>query len=1786
MGTTVDSIKVGDLVVLATPDGRLYRMRPSANGRETLFSSDDAPHADSSYPPEAMLVVLQSDCKRYFGFRSVAAEGKIMQAGKDLKMRAGNYNFKTWEHWQVEPSQVSRSVQASPAKAASGAAAAPPPTPLFSLTNRQFPLVRLNMRIERAVALPESSAKRLALMEFAGASAFDAQPEFPATPGGGTGGGKGEQEEEVKGVVAAESGDAIARALAEDDAVRAKEELAALREENRLLMERAVEAEKAAESAKFSADVAMKLAQECAEGRASGLVGGEATAASGAGAATADAASSEMKTASADLPGLGGMGGKVFERKLAKKFPASYVPGVGESEEPSGRMGSGMWADLVETETRLSAEAEAAAQKMAEEQLAALRAELEGKIDALQRELEEERVRADARVAAAMGAASGPAGMKLRKAAAAAAAGNGVSGEGQGTSALVSASSWGEGGGEWVGGEGEGTAAVTAAESLQGAREKQEEERRKEDETKKARIAELEEEVGRLSGEAVALREEAERLKGEEKKLIEEGERLRAEEKKLRGEEKKLKEEGEKLRGELAALTSREVEWKKAESKWKQVEEEGKKSQQQAAAVEEQLQRVQADLDAARQEKAALTTREVEWKKAESKWKQVEEEGKKSQQQAAAVEEQLQRVQADLDAARQEKAAAESKWAEEASEKDKAASKDAESSRRRIAGLEEEVARLQAEAEALKRRAEEMEQRELRWREEEQQRLHEAQKGSEAEERVKALECRRQELESQCVRQGHELAEVQARAAQLAEALEQQRMHAMESESRAEAAARSLEEAEGKAALAQQQVEGLSAQVAGRGGGGGTAGGVAGGTEGTAGAAGEGKRGAGGSASIAAAAAAAGGGKGKSAREVALEGQLAALRARGDESRRLRVKLNEAEARLQDAQSKHKQQLSAKEQLLASVQKELTGAKAQLATAEQEAAKIHALEAELARLRSLNSSLQKDLKQLRASASKQSQPAPGAAEAAPGKADTEDGDKGSAGEPAGVTAAGDAGEEQKRAKSGRRKSATKALPSSNGASAAADIAAATAAADAVTAAAEATAAATGTLSENAAAAAAAAPAPPSKPEVTVPSDQKQGVENGVLPSPSPAVAASVTTPTASSAAGRNGRLTKRGGALRRSSSVDAGKQGKKGQGAGSLARKGISGVDADAIAQIEAMIMDDSVTAKEMAGQLNSQRLTGLSSALINALPLPASLKREERTAQLVKLIAAFLMLVVMVLLALDAMDSLTAPLLHKPLENAVAEPVGDRVATANGAAMNGASDGEDHLDDVVVLRRSTGNLAGLGAASGGKGGKGGVGGGRAEEAAMLSGGHGGGGGGLWSAVFNLATTSVGAGIMALPATVKVLGLPLGLLLIALMGALTHSAVLIIVRLAAATNSPSYGHLMGTRFGERGRVLCEVMVMLQALGSLIVYLIISADVLSGTSEAGGMVHHVGLLEELAGGPTWWNGRAVVLLAVTTLVLLPLVLLRRIDSLMATSALSVGLAVLFVLFTAAAAVVRVVQGRLPPLRMVPDVSSWQSVLLIFTVVPVMTNAFICHYNVQPIYRELKDSPSCVAPAATMERAAGLAQVICTALYGTTALFAYLLFGDSTAADVLANYDQDLGLSQAMDDIVRVGYIVHLLLVFPIVHFPLRLTADILLFPKARLPLWRSQRRFFWLTAATMGFILACGVLVPDIYALFSLLGAIVAVSIGFTFPALLALLTPGLTFTCTERVAVWSMLVVGVAVSITGVASDVIVACQWLSRLHQPPSDPHLPSPNAPLFLQSSIPLAGVWPMRH
>lgn len=93
-------------------------------------------------------------------------------------------------------------------------------------------------------------------------------------------------------------------------------------------------------------------------------------------------------------------------------------------------------------------------------------------------------------------------------------------------------------------------------------------------------------------------------------------------------------------------------------------------------------------------------------------------------------------------------------------------------------------------------------------------------------------------------------------------------------------------------------------------------------------------------------------------------------------------------------------------------------------------------------------------------------------------------------------------------------------------------------------------------------------------------------------------------------------------------------------------------------------------------------------------------------------------------------------------------------------------------------------------------------------------------------AVFNLSTTIVGAGIMALPATVKQLGLIPGLLMIVLASWLTESSIDVIIKFSRASKSASYSGVVADAFGGVGRTLLQVCIVVNNLGMLVVYMII------------------------------------------------------------------------------------------------------------------------------------------------------------------------------------------------------------------------------------------------------------------------------------------------------------------------------------------------------------------------
>ncbi|KAL0380376.1 UNVERIFIED_CONTAM: Amino acid transporter AVT6E [Sesamum angustifolium] len=78
-------------------------------------------------------------------------------------------------------------------------------------------------------------------------------------------------------------------------------------------------------------------------------------------------------------------------------------------------------------------------------------------------------------------------------------------------------------------------------------------------------------------------------------------------------------------------------------------------------------------------------------------------------------------------------------------------------------------------------------------------------------------------------------------------------------------------------------------------------------------------------------------------------------------------------------------------------------------------------------------------------------------------------------------------------------------------------------------------------------------------------------------------------------------------------------------------------------------------------------------------------------------------------------------------------------------------------------------------------------------------------GSGIYGAVFNLTTSVIGAGLMALPATMKVLGLILGVILIFLMGILSEISVEFLVRFSVQSKAATYGEVVQAALGRTAR---------------------------------------------------------------------------------------------------------------------------------------------------------------------------------------------------------------------------------------------------------------------------------------------------------------------------------------------------------------------------------------------
>ncbi|KAF7844802.1 amino acid transporter AVT6C-like [Senna tora] len=165
------------------------------------------------------------------------------------------------------------------------------------------------------------------------------------------------------------------------------------------------------------------------------------------------------------------------------------------------------------------------------------------------------------------------------------------------------------------------------------------------------------------------------------------------------------------------------------------------------------------------------------------------------------------------------------------------------------------------------------------------------------------------------------------------------------------------------------------------------------------------------------------------------------------------------------------------------------------------------------------------------------------------------------------------------------------------------------------------------------------------------------------------------------------------------------------------------------------------------------------------------------------------------------------------------------------------------------------------------------------------------------------------------------------------------------------------------------------------------------------------------------------------------------------------------------------------GNTQSLRVFPDFSQ-VSVSDLFTTIPVFVTDFEFHVNFHPIRAELGKPRDMIV-------AVRISLLICVAIYFAIGFFGYLLFEDSIMADMLVNFDHDsnTNVGRLLNDTVRLSYVLHLALVFPIMNYSLRVNINELLFSNKKSGLALDTPRFVGLTLAQLAFTYVVAVAIP-------------------------------------------------------------------------------------------------------
>ncbi|KAL6105627.1 slc38a6 [Pungitius sinensis] len=367
------------------------------------------------------------------------------------------------------------------------------------------------------------------------------------------------------------------------------------------------------------------------------------------------------------------------------------------------------------------------------------------------------------------------------------------------------------------------------------------------------------------------------------------------------------------------------------------------------------------------------------------------------------------------------------------------------------------------------------------------------------------------------------------------------------------------------------------------------------------------------------------------------------------------------------------------------------------------------------------------------------------------------------------------------------------------------------------------------------------------------------------------------------------------------------------------------------------------------------------------------------------------------------------------------------------------------------------------------------------------------------SSVFNLMNAIMGSGILGLAYAMANTGVLGFCILLVLVSSLSAYSIHLLLKLCEQTGINSYEEIGEKALQKPGKVVVGISIIMQNIGAMSSYLFILKSELPAAIYT--------LVEREHTVYDWYEDGRLLLILVTLCVVLPLSLCPKISFLGFTSSFSFFFMVYF------AIVVVIKKWSIPcPLPynvttpsggfQISNSSDSDCTPKLFVIssksaytIPTMSFSFLCHTAILPIYCEL-NQPS----KARMQNVANVSIGLSSVLYLISALFGYLTFYAHVDSELLLGYDVYLP-RDVMVITVRLAILLAVMLSVPLIHFPARKAAILLLFGGRPF----SVLIHIFTTVVILGVVLLLAIFVPDIRNVFGVVGATTSTCLLFIFP---------------------------------------------------------------------------------